>query len=139
MFAEIFSSDLVIVIVVVAVVIFGGSAIPKLARNLGSAKKEFEKGMKDAKAAKGDAKAADAKPQETHLAESKGENSLVLITDSDFINDGAAVQIQEIFGQRIVVPANGNLGFAQALLGLLCRGRLVNVAQISRHLLAPFP
>jgi sec-independent protein translocase protein TatA len=52
MFAEIFSSDLVIVIVVVAVVIFGGSAIPKLARNLGSAKKEFEKGMKEAKAAK---------------------------------------------------------------------------------------
>lgn len=38
--------DLIIVIVVVAVLVFGGSAIPKLARNLGSAKTEFEKGFK---------------------------------------------------------------------------------------------
>ena len=49
-FGEIFGPDLLIVIIVVAVVIFGGSAIPKLARNLGSAKTEFEKGLKDAKA-----------------------------------------------------------------------------------------
>ena len=41
--------DLIIVIVVIAVVIFGGSAIPKLARNLGSAKTEFEKGLKASK------------------------------------------------------------------------------------------
>jgi sec-independent protein translocase protein TatA len=41
--------DLIIVIVVVAVLVFGGSAIPKLARNLGSAKTEFEKGLKSAK------------------------------------------------------------------------------------------
>jgi Sec-independent protein translocase protein TatA len=33
----------------VAVLIFGGAAIPKLARNLGSAKTEFEKGLKDGK------------------------------------------------------------------------------------------
>jgi sec-independent protein translocase protein TatA len=41
--------DLIIVIVVVAVLVFGGSAIPKLARNLGSAKTEFEKGLKSTK------------------------------------------------------------------------------------------
>ena len=41
--------DLVIVIVVIAALIFGGSAIPKLARNLGSAKNEFEKGLKSSK------------------------------------------------------------------------------------------
>jgi ABC-type uncharacterized transport system involved in gliding motility auxiliary subunit len=40
----------------------------------------------------------------------------VLVGDSDFINDGAAVQIQEIFGQRIVIPRNGNIAFAQALV-----------------------
>jgi len=40
----------------------------------------------------------------------------VLVGDSDFINDGAAVQIQQIFGQRIVVPTNGNLAFASALV-----------------------
>ena len=47
---EIFGPDLLIVVIVVAVLIFGGSAIPKLARNLGSAKTEFEKGLKTAKA-----------------------------------------------------------------------------------------
>ncbi len=48
-FGEIFGPDLLIVVIVVAVLVFGGSAIPKLARNLGSAKTEFEKGLKDGK------------------------------------------------------------------------------------------
>jgi sec-independent protein translocase protein TatA len=46
---EIFGPDLLIVVIVLAVVLFGGSAIPKLAKNLGSAKSEFEKGLKDVK------------------------------------------------------------------------------------------
>jgi sec-independent protein translocase protein TatA len=46
---EIFGPDLLIVVIVVAVLIFGGAAIPKLARNLGSAKTEFEKGIKAGK------------------------------------------------------------------------------------------
>ncbi len=46
-FANIFSGDIVIVIVIAAVLMFGGAAIPKLARNLGSAKTEFEKGIKN--------------------------------------------------------------------------------------------
>ncbi len=47
LFGDVFGPDLIVVIVVVAVLLFGGSAIPKLARNLGSAKTEFEKGLKD--------------------------------------------------------------------------------------------
>lgn len=47
--AEIFGPDLLIVIIIGAVVLFGGAAIPKLAKNLGSAKTEFEKGLKDVK------------------------------------------------------------------------------------------
>lgn len=46
---DIFGPDLLVVVIVVAVLIFGGAAIPKLARNLGSAKTEFEKGLKDGK------------------------------------------------------------------------------------------
>lgn len=46
---EIFGPDLLIVVIVVAVLLFGGAAIPKLAKNLGSAKSEFEKGLKEAK------------------------------------------------------------------------------------------
>ncbi len=46
---EIFGPDLLVVVVVIAVVIFGGSHIPKLAKNLGAAKSEFEKGIRSAK------------------------------------------------------------------------------------------
>jgi TatA/E family protein of Tat protein translocase len=49
---EIFGPDLLVVFVVVAVVIFGGSQIPKLARNLGAAKTEFERGIKSVKVPK---------------------------------------------------------------------------------------
>jgi len=60
MLAEIFGVDGIIILVVVLVVVFGGAAIPKLARNLGSAKNEFEKGMKEtAPKADGTAKASD--------------------------------------------------------------------------------
>jgi len=62
---EIFGPDLLIVVIVVAVLIFGGAAIPKLARNLGSAKTEFEKGLKAGKAGASDetvTKSADVKP-----------------------------------------------------------------------------
>ncbi len=57
MLADIFGPDLLIVVIVLAVVLFGGAAIPKLARNLGSAKTEFEKGMKEG-GAKSEAAAA---------------------------------------------------------------------------------
>ena len=44
--AEIFSPDILIVLAVVAL-LFGGSKLPQLARSLGSAKGEFERGLKD--------------------------------------------------------------------------------------------
>ena len=52
MLADIFGPDLLIVLIVLAVVLFGGAAIPKLARNLGSAKSEFEKGVRESAPAK---------------------------------------------------------------------------------------
>ena len=45
MFAGIFDGPEVIVVLVVVLVLFGGSQIPKLARNLGQAQKEFKKGL----------------------------------------------------------------------------------------------
>jgi TatA/E family protein of Tat protein translocase len=45
-FGEIMGPDLLIVVILIAVVLFGAKAIPKFARNLGSAKSEFEKGLK---------------------------------------------------------------------------------------------
>jgi sec-independent protein translocase protein TatA len=49
MLAEVFGVDGIIVLIVVVVLLFGGAAIPQLARNLGSAKNEFEKGLDDGK------------------------------------------------------------------------------------------
>ena len=81
-----------------------------------SPEKAAQKGDKQ-----GDKKGAEiavpaAAPPPAHLGASKDENAVVLVGDTDFINDAAAVSIQEVFGQRIVVPQNGNLAFAQALV-----------------------
>jgi Sec-independent protein translocase protein TatA len=46
---EIFGPDLLVVIIAGAVLLFGGAAIPKFARNLGKSKSEFEKGLKSVK------------------------------------------------------------------------------------------
>jgi sec-independent protein translocase protein TatA len=48
MLAEIFGLDAVVVAVVAIAVLFGGSQIPKLARSLGSAKREFRQGLTEA-------------------------------------------------------------------------------------------
>jgi sec-independent protein translocase protein TatA len=50
MLAEIFGLDGVIVVIVVGMVLFGSSQIPKLARSLGSAQKEFKQGLQEGQA-----------------------------------------------------------------------------------------
>ncbi len=52
MFAEIFGPDVLIVLVIVAL-LFGGAKLPQLARSLGSAKSEFEKGQRGEEDEKG--------------------------------------------------------------------------------------
>src|SRR5664280_3122597 len=60
--ADVFGVDGIIILVVVVVVLFGSTQIPKLARSLGSAQKEFKKGLDEGGAsdAKGDTSAAAA-------------------------------------------------------------------------------
>ncbi|MBI2960173.1 MAG: GldG family protein [Betaproteobacteria bacterium] len=106
-----------------------GTEYPLAIRLAGKFKTAFPEGRppappkKDEKADKKAAKASSAKPAETpdakgapHLAASKEDNAVVLIADSDFLHDEAAVSIQDLFGQRIVIPSNGNIAFAQALV-----------------------
>ena len=57
----------------------------------------------------------ESKPEDS-LKESKGENAVVLIGDADMLADNFSVQVQNFFGQRIVIPRNGNLTFVQNLV-----------------------
>lgn len=54
MLAAVFGAPEALVVLVVILVLFGGSQIPKMARNLGQAQKEFKKGLDEGN------KAADA-------------------------------------------------------------------------------
>ncbi len=49
MLSEIIGPDILIVLVVI-LVLFGGSQLPKLARGLGSAQREFKKGLEEGSA-----------------------------------------------------------------------------------------
>ncbi len=46
LFADLFGQDALILVLVI-VVVFGASRLPKMARSIGQAKGEFEKGLKD--------------------------------------------------------------------------------------------
>ena len=58
--AELFGEQGIIVLIVIAVVLFGSTQIPKLARSLGSAQKEFKKGLDEGSAEDGKATASKA-------------------------------------------------------------------------------
>ena len=47
MLAEIFSAYDLIIVLVVVLLVFGGTQLPKLARSLGSASREFKKGVEE--------------------------------------------------------------------------------------------
>lgn len=55
-------------------------------------------------------------PAEPHLKEATAEGTVVLVADADMLTDNAAVDIQDIFGQRVIIPRNGNLNLAQSLV-----------------------
>ena len=58
----------------------------------------------------------EAAPAAPQLKESTEENSVVLVSDVDMLTDNAAVEVQDVFGQRLVVPRNGNLNLALSLV-----------------------
>ena len=60
-----FGSGELIVVLVIVLLVFGGSQLPKLARNLGKAQKEFKDGLADGMAEDGssDAGSSTTKPR----------------------------------------------------------------------------
>ncbi len=49
-----FSGNEWLIVVIIALVLFGGSQIPKLAKNLGQAQNEFKRGLAEGKSGDGD-------------------------------------------------------------------------------------
>jgi ABC-type uncharacterized transport system involved in gliding motility auxiliary subunit len=47
---------------------------------------------------------------------------VILVADVDMLADGAAVDIQEIFGRKVVVPSNGNLALAIGMVEQFASG-----------------
>jgi ABC-type uncharacterized transport system involved in gliding motility auxiliary subunit len=55
-------------------------------------------------------------PQEPQLKESTGNGVVILVSDSDMVNDQVCVQVQEILGYRMVRPVNGNLNLVESFV-----------------------
>jgi ABC-type uncharacterized transport system involved in gliding motility auxiliary subunit len=84
-------------------------------RLTGKFKTAFPEG-RPADAPGGEKKADDAGDKSAGLKEAAKETSVVLVADADILFDQFCVQIQEFFGQRIVIPRNGNLAMVQNIV-----------------------
>ena len=96
-----------------------GKEEPIAMRISGKFKSAFPNGEpvpQQAPAKKGEALVPPPPSSGKHMREAAAENSVVLIADVDMLTDGAAVEVQDVFGQKVVVPRNGNLAFAQSLV-----------------------
>jgi ABC-type uncharacterized transport system involved in gliding motility auxiliary subunit len=92
-----------------------GQAMPLAVRLTGKFKTAFPNGLQDEK----DKKPVPGTPA---LKESASENSVILVADVDLLADGAAVDVQDVFGRRVVVPSNGNLALAMGMVEQLAAG-----------------
>jgi hypothetical protein len=66
-----------------------------------------------------DEKKDEKKPEDKakdSLKETKADNAVLLIGDTDWLSDQFSVQVQNFFGQRIVQPRNGNLPLTQNIV-----------------------
>ena len=90
-----------------------GTAMPLALRLAGRFKTAFPEGVKE------NDKPVPDTPQ---LRESSSENSVIVVADVDMLADGAAVDIQDVFGRKVVVPSNGNLAFAMGMVEQFAAG-----------------
>jgi ABC-type uncharacterized transport system involved in gliding motility auxiliary subunit len=89
-----------------------GTAMPLAARLSGKFKNAFPEGLKE----------KDKAIAGTPALRESAENSVIIVADVDLLADGAAVDVQEVFGRRIVVPSNGNLAFALGMVEQFAAG-----------------
>jgi ABC-type uncharacterized transport system involved in gliding motility auxiliary subunit len=90
-----------------------GKSLPLAMRITGRFKTAFPEGVKE-----GDKPV----PNTPQLRESAAENSVILVGDVDMLADGAAVDVQEVFGRKVIVPSNGNLALAIGMVEQFAAG-----------------
>ena len=91
-----------------------GTEFPLAIRLAGKFKTAFPDGKP--KAANPAEQKPDEKPPEAGLKESAQPNTVVLIGDADMIQDPVAVREIQAIGQRLIMPLNSNLSFAQSVV-----------------------
>lgn len=64
-------------------------------------------------------KEAGAEKADAGLKECKEETAVIVVADADFLSDQFAIRAGNLFGQRIVMPANGNLALLQNMVDQL--------------------
>jgi ABC-type uncharacterized transport system involved in gliding motility auxiliary subunit len=91
-----------------------GNAMPLALRLTGKFKTAFPEGLKE----------DEKKPAAagTPALRESPENSVIVVADVDMLADGAAVDVQDVFGRKIVVPSNGNLAFALGMVEQFAAG-----------------
>jgi len=90
-----------------------GQPMPLAVRLTGKFKTAFPDGLKEEK---------DKPVAGTPALRESGDNSVIIVADVDLLADGAAIDVQEVFGRRIVVPSNGNLAFAIGMVEQFAAG-----------------
>jgi ABC-type uncharacterized transport system involved in gliding motility auxiliary subunit len=68
------------------------------------------------KAAKDEKGEANEQSKEPQLKESKAAGVVILVGDTDMLNDQVCVQVQNFMGYRLVRPMNGNLNLVQSFV-----------------------
>src|SRR5437868_12872461 len=100
-----------------------GNPMPLAVRLTGKFKTAFPDGLKAAeKPAEKQGEKDKPVAGTPALRESASENSVILVADVDMLADGAAVDVQEMFGRKVVVPSNGNLAFALGMVEQFAAG-----------------
>ena len=76
---------------------------------------KFKTAFPAGKPAKADTKDSKDKPADTEkgLTEGAKEAAVILVADSDMLNDQVCVQVQDILGYKLIQPKNGNLALVQ--------------------------
>ena len=93
----------------------GATEYPLAIRLTGKFKTAFPDGKPKPAASPAEQK-PDEKPPEPGLKESAESSTVVLIGDADMIQDAVSVREIQAIGQRLIMPLNGNLSFAQSVV-----------------------